>query len=108
MMFNLCTQTLMKLRFSIHNSSPDLHICSSNPKINLDASLNSIAVESSFEFGFFSHSLRDVIRKSCFDIYTAAINAGESHPENVFLARYSLVAHSLIHRYASLKIQLLK
>jgi hypothetical protein len=88
---------------SIHNSNRDVHICSSNPKINLDANLNSIAVEGSLSLEYFTHK-QDIIRKTCFDIYTAAINAGESHPDAVFLARYPLAAHSLIHRYASLKL----
>lgn len=87
---------------SIRNSNRDVHICSSNPKINLDANLNSIAVEGSLNIESFTHS-QDVIRKTCFDIYTAAINIGEHHPDAVFLARYPLEAHSLVHRYASLK-----
>lgn len=86
----------------IHNSNRHVCICSSNPKISLDTNLNSIAVEGSLNIEVYSHS-QDVIRKSCFDIYTAAINAGESHPVAVFLARYLLEAHSLIHRYASFK-----
>ena len=37
----------------IHNSNRDVHICTSNPKISLDANLNSIAVEGSLSLDFF-------------------------------------------------------
>ena len=91
-----------EIAVKISNLRSDLDLCSSNPKINLDPNIKSIAVEGDLSVDYYSVS-RDIIRAICFEIYKVAIDRGECHAHAIYLARYPIYVHNRLHRYASLK-----